>query len=179
MAPDDKRVLVAAVVKYGTDETAATAAEAAQFYTPGGGVIDSSRSAAVRTAEEFLGPNPKVITNSAGDKIFLSGDGARRVRFDIRAPLKTLELACLPRRRGARRAIRDRKEKGDGSVPVLFSFPRRSPSPSLRRLLSDGDRQPQEPLEMIREMLQANLRSCPHPPHGAKAFPAHGRAVMA
>ncbi len=100
------------------------------------------------------------------------------VMIMYRAPLKTLELACLPRRRGARHEILDRKEKGDGSATVLFSFPRRSPSPSLRRLLSDGDRQPQEPLEIIREILQANLRSCPHPPNGAKEFPSHRRDVM-
>ncbi len=37
-------------------------------------------------AKEWLGPDSKVITNPAGDKVFLSKDGTRRVRFDINNP---------------------------------------------------------------------------------------------
>lgn len=34
----------------------------------------------------FLGKDSKVITNNAGDTIFVSKDGLRRVRFDINRP---------------------------------------------------------------------------------------------
>ncbi|TVL96339.1 MAG: hypothetical protein CV087_23810, partial [Candidatus Brocadia sp. WS118] len=36
-----------------------------------------------RTIENFLGKDAKVITNKSGDKIFLSKDGTKRIRFDI------------------------------------------------------------------------------------------------
>ncbi len=35
---------------------------------------------------EWLGSDARTITNSAGDKIFLSKDGLRRVRFDFKNP---------------------------------------------------------------------------------------------
>lgn len=41
---------------------------------------------AVRMADDWLGPNVRVITNRAGDKVFLSDDGLRRIRFDIKSP---------------------------------------------------------------------------------------------
>jgi hypothetical protein len=39
-----------------------------------------------KEATEWLGPNSKVITNSSGDKVFLSEDGLRKIRFDINNP---------------------------------------------------------------------------------------------
>ena len=36
--------------------------------------------------KQFLGKDARVITNEAGDTIFLSKDGLRRVRFDINRP---------------------------------------------------------------------------------------------
>ncbi len=38
---------------------------------------------AVKRAEDFLGKNPRVITNQHGDKIFLSEDGTKRMQFHI------------------------------------------------------------------------------------------------
>jgi hypothetical protein len=43
-------------------------------------------SAATQKTAEWLGANTRVITNDKGDKIFLSEDGLRRVRFDINYP---------------------------------------------------------------------------------------------
>ncbi len=40
----------------------------------------------VEDAAEWLGAGARVITNAAGDKIFLSADGLRRIRFDINRP---------------------------------------------------------------------------------------------
>lgn len=40
----------------------------------------------VRMADDWLGPNVRTITNRAGDKVFLSDDGLRRIRFDINNP---------------------------------------------------------------------------------------------
>lgn len=40
----------------------------------------------VRMADDWLGSNVRTITNRAGDKVFLSDDGLRRIRFDIRNP---------------------------------------------------------------------------------------------
>ena len=36
--------------------------------------------------EEWLGDDIEVITNSSGDKIFISEDGKRKIRFDIERP---------------------------------------------------------------------------------------------
>jgi len=41
---------------------------------------------AARQAQSWLGKDYKVITNKAGDKIFISRDGTRRIRFDINNP---------------------------------------------------------------------------------------------
>ena len=35
---------------------------------------------------DWLGPNSKVITNSSGDKVFVSQDGLRKIRFDMNNP---------------------------------------------------------------------------------------------
>jgi hypothetical protein len=35
---------------------------------------------------KFLGKDARVITNQAGDRVFLSKDGLRRVRLDINNP---------------------------------------------------------------------------------------------
>ena len=35
---------------------------------------------------EWLGKDAKVITNPAGDKVFISANGTRRIRFDIHRP---------------------------------------------------------------------------------------------
>lgn len=40
----------------------------------------------VEDAKEFLGEDATVITNKYGDKIFLSKDGNRKLRFDISNP---------------------------------------------------------------------------------------------
>ena len=37
-------------------------------------------------AKEWLGDDAQMVTNKSGDKIFLSGDGNRRIRFDINNP---------------------------------------------------------------------------------------------
>lgn len=36
-----------------------------------------------KNMKDWLGKDAKVITNQSGDKVFLSGDGLRRIRFDI------------------------------------------------------------------------------------------------
>jgi hypothetical protein len=46
------------------------------------GTVDRVGSA-VSKASEWLGPDARAITNGAGDKIFLSKDGLRRIRTDI------------------------------------------------------------------------------------------------
>ncbi|WP_202813803.1 hypothetical protein [Defluviitalea phaphyphila] len=33
--------------------------------------------------KDWLGKDAKVITNKSGDKVFISSDGTRRIRFDI------------------------------------------------------------------------------------------------
>ena len=43
-------------------------------------------SQTVSQASEWLGPEARSITNGAGDKIFLSRDGLRRIRVDIKQP---------------------------------------------------------------------------------------------
>jgi hypothetical protein len=40
----------------------------------------------VHQVKDFLGDSVRIITNESGDKIFLSEDGLRRVRFDINNP---------------------------------------------------------------------------------------------
>ncbi|MCL2425179.1 MAG: hypothetical protein FWD05_02465 [Oscillospiraceae bacterium] len=40
-----------------------------------------------RQASDWLGPNTRIVTNSSGDKIFISADGMRKIRFDINNPL--------------------------------------------------------------------------------------------
>jgi RHS repeat-associated protein len=54
-------------------------------------VVDASAGASsvergVAAAIEWLGPRARAITNEAGDKIFLSEDGLRKIRFDINRP---------------------------------------------------------------------------------------------
>ena len=36
--------------------------------------------------KDWIGEDGRVITNSSGDKVFISADGTRRVRFDINNP---------------------------------------------------------------------------------------------
>ena len=33
--------------------------------------------------KDWLGKDARVITNKNGDKVFISGDGTKRIRFDI------------------------------------------------------------------------------------------------
>jgi RHS repeat-associated protein len=40
----------------------------------------------VNDVKEYLGPGAKTITNNSGDKVFISADGTKRVRFDINNP---------------------------------------------------------------------------------------------
>ena len=40
----------------------------------------------IKEAKEWLGDDAKIITNKSGDKIFLSKDGTRRLRFDLNNP---------------------------------------------------------------------------------------------
>ena len=40
----------------------------------------------VKEAKEWLGDDAKILTNKSGDKIFLSKDGTRRLRFDLNNP---------------------------------------------------------------------------------------------
>ncbi len=50
---------------------------------------DEASSLVTRTvadAREWLGPGGRAITNDAGDKIFLSQNGLRRIRVDIKRP---------------------------------------------------------------------------------------------
>lgn len=48
----------------------------------GTGLVDD----AARQAKSWLGKDYKVITNKAGDNIFMSKDGLRKMRFDIKNP---------------------------------------------------------------------------------------------
>ena len=58
-----------------------------EFLDDGGRMVDQPLTvSAVDMAEDWLGPNARMITNQAGDKIFLSADGTRRLRFDINRP---------------------------------------------------------------------------------------------
>jgi hypothetical protein len=41
---------------------------------------------AAKQARQWLGKDYKVITNKAGDQIFMSKDGLRKIRFDIKNP---------------------------------------------------------------------------------------------
>jgi hypothetical protein len=41
---------------------------------------------AVKGIKKWLGPGTTVKTNKAGDKIFLSANGKKRIRFDIKRP---------------------------------------------------------------------------------------------
>jgi hypothetical protein len=62
---------------------AAAPADEGCCYTPRAtSLVDDT----VRMADDWLGPNVRVITNRSGDKVFLSDDGLRRIRFDIRNP---------------------------------------------------------------------------------------------
>ena len=36
-----------------------------------------------KNIKDWLGKDAKVITNKSGDKVFISSDGTRRIRFDI------------------------------------------------------------------------------------------------
>lgn len=68
------------------------ASSAALDAETGGGVAaeDAAASTAVQDtaamAEDWPGPNTRAITNSAGDKVYLSEDGLWRIRFDINNP---------------------------------------------------------------------------------------------
>jgi len=62
-------------------DPAADAAAAADT-TVAAGDIASTASAMV----DWLGPDARVIANGAGDKVFVSSDGTRRIRFDINNP---------------------------------------------------------------------------------------------
>ena len=48
--------------------------------------INSKVLEASKQAEQWLGKNYKTITNKSGDKIFISDDGLRKIRFDISNP---------------------------------------------------------------------------------------------
>jgi uncharacterized protein involved in high-affinity Fe2+ transport len=52
--------------------------------------VGAKSSSAVRKARNlvsnYLGDGAVVKTNNAGDKIFLSADGTRKVRFDVKNP---------------------------------------------------------------------------------------------
>jgi hypothetical protein len=43
-------------------------------------------SNAVQSMSDWLGPNAQVRTNRSGDKIFLSENGNRKIRFDLNNP---------------------------------------------------------------------------------------------
>ena len=52
----------------------------------GAGEASTSVGRTVADAREWLGPGGRAITNDAGDKIFLSENGLRRIRVDINRP---------------------------------------------------------------------------------------------
>ncbi|NMA64910.1 MAG: hypothetical protein GX957_01545, partial [Clostridiaceae bacterium] len=39
-----------------------------------------------KNMKDWLGKDARVITNKNGDKVFMSGDGTKRIRFDINNP---------------------------------------------------------------------------------------------
>ena len=41
---------------------------------------------AEKAAKRWLGPDYEVITNPAGDKVFMSSDKLRKIRFDMHNP---------------------------------------------------------------------------------------------
>jgi hypothetical protein len=53
------------------------------------GAASTLVSRTVADVGEWLGADARVITNDAGDKIFLSKDGLRRIRVDINRPTHT------------------------------------------------------------------------------------------
>jgi hypothetical protein len=48
----------------------------------GASLVDDAAMQAV----SWLGKDARVITNKAGDKVFMSSDGARKMRFDLNRP---------------------------------------------------------------------------------------------
>ncbi len=52
----------------------------------GAGEAPNKVSDLAKDMKSWLGEDAKVITNKAGDKIFLSKDGTKRIRFDINKP---------------------------------------------------------------------------------------------
>gem|GEM_PF-3776324 len=50
---------------------------------PDTSVLESKEQEAVGQIRDWLGENYKALTNKSGDKIFISQDGLRKVRFDI------------------------------------------------------------------------------------------------
>jgi RHS repeat-associated protein len=68
------------------------AAAAAKAATRGAPLVRSTTQLApkvddvARNAAEWLGRDSRVIRNPAGDKVFVSKDGLRRIRFDINRP---------------------------------------------------------------------------------------------
>ncbi|HBS52347.1 MAG TPA: hypothetical protein DEA62_05170 [Coxiellaceae bacterium] len=49
-------------------------------------MVEGSVSKVVQWTENFLGKEARVITNKAGDKIFINAENTKRISFDIKNP---------------------------------------------------------------------------------------------
>lgn len=54
-----------------------------QLFTKGAGKSPNKVTDLAKDMKDWLGKDAKVITNKNGDKVFISSDGTRRIRFDI------------------------------------------------------------------------------------------------
>ncbi|MCP3660683.1 MAG: hypothetical protein GY830_10400 [Bacteroidetes bacterium] len=69
-----------------SEVSVANALEEAEEIRKGAGKVPSKLQKIHKEAREFLGKDYKKITNKSGDNIFMSKDGLKKMRFDIKNP---------------------------------------------------------------------------------------------
>ena len=84
VSPESEGIQIAAAFEFGTQEAADAFAEGAKFGVVGGATGDKALRGVQKIIEKFLGKGATGKRNPSGDTIFLSKDGNRRVRMDIK-----------------------------------------------------------------------------------------------
>lgn len=57
--------------------------KAQSWFNKGAGKVSNKVTDLAKDMKDWLGKDARVITNKNGDKVFMSGDGTKRIRFDI------------------------------------------------------------------------------------------------
>jgi hypothetical protein len=79
------QAFIPAIYAASKNEAVASSASFCPFDTTskGAGMVPNKVTDLAKDMKDWLGKEARVITNKNGDKVFMSGNGTRRIRFDI------------------------------------------------------------------------------------------------